>query len=81
MNFFLKLFSLKNGITKYNDIIGKCIYRSNDTTMCDFMVKFIKKLKTGMYMREMMNLVLERLGVLQVNIRNFAKFVFNYFLF
>jgi len=56
---------IENGITKYNDIIGKCIYRSNDTTMCTFMVDFIKKLKTGMFMREMMNAVLEHLGVLQ----------------
>jgi len=61
-------FYLKNGITKYNDIIGKRIYRSNETTMCDFMTEFITKLKTGMYMREMMNMVLEHLGVLQVNI-------------
>ena len=34
--------------------------------MCNFMVDFIRKLKTGMYMREMMNIVLEHLGVLQV---------------
>jgi hypothetical protein len=32
------------------------------------MTDFIKKLKTGMYMREAMNAVLEHLGVLQVNI-------------
>jgi hypothetical protein len=67
-NYFLYLsFYLQNGTTKYNDIIGKCIHRSNDTTMCSFMVDFIKKLKSGMYMREMMNVVLEHLGVLQVN--------------
>ncbi len=36
--------------------------------MCTFMVDFIKKLKTGMHMREMMNVVLEHLGVLQVRI-------------
>jgi hypothetical protein len=34
------------------------------------MVDFIKKLKTGMYMREMMNVVLEHLGVLQVKNSN-----------
>ncbi len=64
----MKYFSLKNGITKYNDIIGKCIYRSNDTTMCSFMIDFIKKLKIGMYTREEMNAVLEHLRVLQVKI-------------
>jgi hypothetical protein len=36
--------------------------------MCTFMVEFIKKLKTGMYMREKMNAVLEHLGVLQVSV-------------
>ncbi|CAF1339172.1 unnamed protein product [Adineta steineri] len=56
---------IESGVTKYNDIIGKCIYRSNDTTMCSYMVEFIKKLKTGIYMREMMNAVLEHLSVLQ----------------
>lgn len=35
--------------------------------MCSFMIDFIKKLKTGLYMREMMNIVLEHLGVLQVS--------------
>lgn len=45
---------------------GKCMYRSMDTTMCSFMIEFIKKLKNGPYMREMMNIVLEHLGVLQV---------------
>ena len=50
-------------------MVGKCMYRSNDTAMCTFMVDFIKKLKTGMYMREMMNVVLEHLGVLQVRAR------------
>lgn len=49
-------------------MFGKCIHRSNDTNMCTFMVDFIKKLKTGMYMREMMNVVLEHLGVLQVSV-------------
>ncbi|CAF0759194.1 unnamed protein product [Rotaria sp. Silwood1] len=56
---------IENGTTKYNDIIGKCIHRSIDTTMCGFMIDFIKKLKTGLYVREMMNIVLEHLGVLQ----------------
>jgi hypothetical protein len=31
------------------------------------MVEFIRKLKTGMYMREAMNAILEHIGVLQVN--------------
>ncbi len=62
----------QNGTTKYNDSIGKCIHRANDTTMCTFMVDFIKKLKTGMHMREMMNVVLEHLGVLQVRICQFV---------
>ena len=35
--------------------------------MCTFMIDFIKKVKAGMYMREMMNAVLEHLGVLQVS--------------
>lgn len=52
---------------KYNEFSKKYISRSNDTTMCDFMIKFIEKLKKGMYMRDMMNVVLERLGVIQVN--------------
>jgi hypothetical protein len=53
---------------KYNDMIDKCIYRSIDTTMCNFMIDFIEKIKTGMYMRDMMNVVLEHLGILQVKI-------------
>jgi hypothetical protein len=53
---------------KYNDLIDKCIYRTMDTTMCHFMIDFIEKLKTGMYMRDMMNVVLEHLGILQVRI-------------
>ncbi|UJR24982.1 hypothetical protein I4U23_006345 [Adineta vaga] len=56
---------IENGITKYNDMMGKCVHRSMDSTMCSFMTEFIKKLKTGMYMREVMNAVLEHLGVLQ----------------
>ncbi|CAF0936713.1 unnamed protein product [Rotaria sordida] len=55
---------IENGTRKYNDI-GKCIHRSIDTTMCTFMIDFMKKLKTGLYTREMMNNVLEHLGVLQ----------------
>jgi hypothetical protein len=38
------------------------------------MVDFIRKLKTGMYMRDMMNAVLEHLGVLQVSHRIFFSF-------
>lgn len=60
------MFSSQNGVTKYNEMTGKCMYRSMDTTMCSFMIEFIKKLKNGPYMREMMNIVLEHLGVLQV---------------
>ncbi|CAF1228405.1 unnamed protein product [Adineta ricciae] len=56
---------LETGITKYNDMTGKFIHRSNDTAMCSFMIDFIKKLKTEMYTREMMNVILEHLGVLQ----------------
>lgn len=56
---------IENGTTKYNDVFGKCIYRSTDTTMCTYMVNFIKKLKHGMYIREVMNTILEPLGVLQ----------------
>lgn len=52
---------------KYNEMMDKCIYRSHDTNMCHFMIDFIAKLKTGMYMRDMMNVVLEHLGILQVN--------------
>lgn len=71
-NLFRNIFIfLQNGTTKYTDHIGKCIHRSNDTNMCNFMVDFIRKLKTGMYMRDMMNVVLEHLGVLQVNPSNF----------
>jgi hypothetical protein len=68
LNMSFSIIPFQNGTTKYNDIIGKCIHRSNDTTMCSFMIEFIKKLKTGMYMREKMNAVLEHLGVLQVKI-------------
>jgi hypothetical protein len=32
------------------------------------MIDFIQKLKRGMYIRDMMNIVLEHLGVIQVNI-------------
>ncbi len=64
---------------KYNDIMNKSIYRSIDTTMCNFMIDFIQKLKTGMYMRDMMNVVLEHLGIFQVNILLFFIF-FNHFL-
>ncbi|CAF4148449.1 unnamed protein product [Rotaria sp. Silwood2] len=56
---------IEDGTTKYNDMVNKYIHRSVDTTMCHFMIDFIKKLKTGMYIREMMNVVLEHLGVLQ----------------
>jgi len=56
---------IENGSTKYNDVYGKCIYRSADTNMCTFMIDFIKKLKTGNYGRDVMNAVLEHLGVLQ----------------
>ena len=52
-------------MTKYNELFSKFIHRSGDTGMCTFMTDFIKKLKSGMYMREMMNVVLEHLGVLQ----------------
>ena len=50
--------------------------------MCDFMIKFIEKLKKGMYMRDMMNVVLERLGVIQVNIPDQfeSEFVVVFFL-
>jgi len=68
---------------KYNDIINKSIYRSIDTTMCNFMIDFIQKLKTGMYMRDKMNVVLEHLGIFQVNILLFFVFffkLFSYFL-
>jgi hypothetical protein len=54
---------------------NKCIYRSPDTTMCTFMTEFIKKLKTGMYMRDVMNAVLEHLGVLQVSFSIFRFFL------
>ena len=60
---------------KYNEMMDKCIYRSNDTNMCHFMIDFIGKLKTGMYMRDMMNVVLEHLGILQVNLRFFFLLV------
>lgn len=56
---------IENDTMKYNEFSKKYISRSNDTTMCDFMIKFIEKLKKGMYMRDMMNVVLERLGVIQ----------------
>jgi hypothetical protein len=62
---------IESGTTKYNDMFGKCIHRSGDTAMCSFMTDFIKKLKSGMYMREMMNVVLEHLGVLQVSVQSF----------
>jgi hypothetical protein len=65
---------------KYNDIINKSIYRSINTTMCNFMIDFIQKLKTGMYMRDKMNVVLEHLGIFQVNILLFFVFFLNYFL-
>ena len=52
---------------KYDEMMNKTLYRSPDTSMCAFMIDFIKKLKTGMYMRDMMNAVLEHLGVLQVS--------------
>ena len=52
---------------KYDEVMNKTLYRSTDTSMCTFMIDFIKKLKTGMYMRDMMNAVLEHLGVLQVS--------------
>ncbi len=47
------------------------------------MVDFIKKLKSGMYMREMMNVVLEHLGVIQVNDfkLNFINIGYFFFLF
>jgi len=45
--------------------------------MCTFMVEFIRKLKTGMYMREAMNAILEHIGVLQVN-SFYLKFSFLY---
>ena len=61
---------------KYDDIDDKCIHRSVDTTMCTFMVDFIRKLKTGLCMRDMMNAVLEHLGVLQVSYM--ILFVFYY---
>ena len=32
------------------------------------MIDFIKKLKTGLYTRQMMNVILEHLGVLQVSL-------------
>jgi hypothetical protein len=38
------------------------------------MIEFIEKLKTGMYMRDMMNIVLEPFGIFQVNI-SFVFFV------
>ncbi|CAF3370203.1 unnamed protein product [Rotaria socialis] len=56
---------IENGVTKYNEIIGKCIHRSIDTRMCSFMINFIKKLRTEVDMRDKMNIVLEHLGVLQ----------------
>ena len=67
---------------KYNEFSKKYISRSNDATMCDFMIKFIEKLKKGMYMRDMMNVVLERLGVIQVNIPDQfeSEFVVVFFL-
>jgi len=61
---------------KYNDMTDKYIYRSIDTTMCHFMIEFIEKLKTGMYMRDMMNIVLEPFGIFQVNISFFFCFDF-----
>jgi len=68
---------------KYNNIINKSIYRSIDTKMCNFMVNFIQKLKTGMYMRDRMNVVLEHLGIFQVNILlffvSFFKIIFLFF--
>jgi hypothetical protein len=64
---------------KYNDMIDKCIYRSIDTTMCNFMIDFIEKIKTGMYMRDMMNVVLEHLGILQVNILDFLHLIMKSF--
>jgi hypothetical protein len=45
------------------------------------MVDFIKKLKSGMYMREMMNVVLEHLGVIQVNDFKLNFINIGYFLF
>lgn len=53
---------------KYNGIINKSIYHSMNTTMCTFMIDFIQRIKTGMYMHDMMNIVLEHLGIFQVNI-------------
>lgn len=47
--------------------MNKYIHRSMDTTMCQFMIDFIRKLKTGMYIRETMNIILQHLGVLQVS--------------
>ena len=41
------------------------------------MVDFIRKLKSGMYTREIMNVVLEHLGVLQVKIFNLKNRLFN----
>ena len=62
---------------KYDDTVDKCTHRSVDTTMCAFMTDFIKKIKMGMHMRDMMNVVLEHLGVLQVGLSIFF-FCFNY---
>lgn len=58
-------------------MFDKYIYYSSDTTMCTFMIDFIQKLKTGMYTRDMMNAILEHLGVLQVSFFYFLVF-FNY---
>ena len=62
-------------------MMEKCIYRSNDTNMCQFMVDFIKKLKTGMYMRDMMNVVLEHLGIFQVNSIDFQEEINSFLTF
>ena len=78
---FIEPFLLKNGTTKYNDVFGKCIYRSTDTTMCTYMVNFIKKLKNGMYIREVMNTILEPLGVLQVSWHRFRNSSVNLSMF
>lgn len=47
--------------------MNRYIYRSTDTTMCSFMIDFIKKLKNGLQKYEMMNAVVEHLRVLQVS--------------
>ena len=61
-------------------MVDKCIYHSIDTTMCNFMIDFIEKLKSGMYMRDTMNIVLEHLGILQVNIFDFFSLFYDEFI-